>query len=88
MSPARSPYPDPQSPVRDAFLGLPLPDGVLPDAIPTTGTGSHTRQFTDTATTCPDGLVEEILWGLLHGLTAPVTGGSTDRTGSPEVRND
>lgn len=88
MCAARSPYPDPQSPVRDAFLGLPLPDGVLPDTDPTIGVGSHTRQFTDTATTCPDDLVEEVLWGLLHGLTAPVTGGSSDPTESSEVQHD
>lgn len=93
MSPARSPYPDQNNLVRNAFFGLPLPDGVLPDADPAAGTRNGTRngtrQLTDEATTCPDGLVEEVLWGLLHGMTAPVTAGSlaaTETDESPEVR--
>ncbi|MGO1949231.1 MAG: hypothetical protein ACTH1D_06325 [Mycobacteriaceae bacterium] len=89
MSPARSPYPDQNNLVRDAFFGLPLPDGVLPDADPAADTGNGTRRLTDEATTCPDGLVEEVLWGLLHGMTAPVTASSTSATDTaetPEVR--
>lgn len=85
MSPARPPRPHRRNPVRDAFLNVPLPG--LPDSgTPGTGedadrratdhhdrTHGHARHLTDSAMICPDGLVEEVLWGLLHGLTAPVT---------------
>lgn len=91
MSPARPPRPHRRNPVRDAFLSIPLPE--LPDGdVPGTGEDAdrhgtdhrtpahgHTRHLTDNAMTCPDGLVEEVLWGLLHGLTAPVTARGGDR---------
>lgn len=90
MCPARSPYPDRKIPVGDAFLGLPPPDGVLPDAGVAPATGEHpdrsNRSLADHATNCPDDLVEEVLWGLLRGLTAPVTGSATGHRGSPEVQ--
>lgn len=90
MCPARSRYPDRKYPVREAFLGLPLPDDVLPDAGTVHGSRNRTDErdetLTEASTTCPDGLVEEVLWGLLHGLTAPVTGGIPDSTGSSEAQ--
>lgn len=92
MCPARSPYPDRKIPVGDAFLGLPPPEGVLPDAGTAPASGEHpgkwNRSLTDHVTTCPDGLVEEVLWGLLHGLTAPVTGGAPDLPGAAEAQRD
>ncbi|CUU66585.1 hypothetical protein CVAR292_01932 [Corynebacterium variabile] len=84
MSPARSPYPDRRIPVSEAFLGLPLPDGILPDA--RADTDQRHPALTDGETTCPDGLVEEVLWGLLHGLTAPVTGRAAGPAGASEVQ--
>lgn len=91
MSPAQAHHQDPESSlrnaVRDAFLNIPLPDGVLPDVDGSDcdDTDSHDSQhqtLSDNATTCPAGLVEEVLWGLFHGLTAPVTGDVPGYSGS------
>lgn len=45
----------------------------------TAAAGRRPRHLSDHAMTCPDGLVEEVLWGLLHGLTAPVIAGGPGR---------
>lgn len=90
MPPTQPPYPDRKSPVADAFSGLPLPDGALPGPLTSPGAGSRSgtrsKIITEDEPACPDGLVEEVLWGLLHGLTAPVTGGVTGATGKPGAR--
>ncbi|WP_297005019.1 hypothetical protein [uncultured Corynebacterium sp.] len=92
MSPDRSPHPDQSNLVGDAFLSVPPPDGALPDMevgrTLTEYPGHRNRSLTDAATTCPDGLLEEVLWGLLHGLTAPVTRCVPGTSPAAEVHRD
>ena len=75
-TPWNTPQDPPQnSAVADAFLSIPLPDE--PDEQSGhvgTSDSAPADYFTDSSMTCPDGLVEQVLWGILDDLTAPVLG--------------